>query len=409
MWSPTSSTLDIDGVPRAESSAHQEPLHDHARAVRRASAAPGTFLVSATSMGGVFGQDEAGATAPLGGGVLGFTKAYKRERPDALVKVVDVAAGAPRPVRSSTRCSPRRSSIRESSRSDIATGCAGRSRSRSGPRPTAGPGSGLGKDSVFVVTGAAGGITSAIVADLAAASGGTFYLLDLVDAPERDDAHVALLRRDRETLKRRSHRRGEGARREADARGHRQADPRRRAADAALRVGGGRVQRPAGRREYRSVNLLDSPAVTAVVEEIRQRARAHRRAPARGRDRDQPRAAGQGTARVRPRVRHQGRRLLQPAARRRRRADRRDRGVQFGGWTLRQQRPDRLQRRQRAAVLPVARHPAHAPRDARHRHRLDGVGRHRHGDARIDSRRSWRWRASRCWRRKSASRPSAAN
>ena len=34
-----------------------------------------------------------------------------------------------------------------------------------------------------MVTGAAGGITSAIVADLAGASGGTFYLLDLVAEP----------------------------------------------------------------------------------------------------------------------------------------------------------------------------------------------------------------------------------
>ena len=37
----------------------------------------------------------------------------------------------------------------------------------------------LDKNSVFVITGAAGSIVSAITADLAAASGGTFYLLDL--------------------------------------------------------------------------------------------------------------------------------------------------------------------------------------------------------------------------------------
>ena len=49
----------------------------------------GTFLISATRLGGRHGYDEAGATAPLGGAVTGFTKAYKRERPDALVKAVD--------------------------------------------------------------------------------------------------------------------------------------------------------------------------------------------------------------------------------------------------------------------------------------------------------------------------------
>ena len=52
-----------------------------------------------------------------------------------------------------------------------------------------------------MVTGAAGGITSAIVADLAAASGGTFYLLDLVAEPSRADAKIALFRQDREKLK----------------------------------------------------------------------------------------------------------------------------------------------------------------------------------------------------------------
>ena len=56
-------------------------------------AAPGTFLVSATRLGGQHGYDEAGAVAPLGGAVVGFTKTYKRERPDVLVKAVDFEAG----------------------------------------------------------------------------------------------------------------------------------------------------------------------------------------------------------------------------------------------------------------------------------------------------------------------------
>ena len=58
-------------------------------------AAPGTFLVSATRMGGLHGQTPEGATAPLGGAVAGFSKAYKRERGEALVKVVDFAPGVP--------------------------------------------------------------------------------------------------------------------------------------------------------------------------------------------------------------------------------------------------------------------------------------------------------------------------
>jgi acyl transferase domain-containing protein len=52
-------------------------------------AVPGAFLISATRLGGQHGYDEAGAAAPVGGAIVGFSKAYKRERPDALVKAVD--------------------------------------------------------------------------------------------------------------------------------------------------------------------------------------------------------------------------------------------------------------------------------------------------------------------------------
>ena len=52
-------------------------------------AGAGTFLVSATRLGGQHGYDDAGASAPLGGAVTGFTKTYKREHADAQVKAVD--------------------------------------------------------------------------------------------------------------------------------------------------------------------------------------------------------------------------------------------------------------------------------------------------------------------------------
>ncbi len=50
---------------------------------------PGTFLVSATRLGGRHGYDAAGATSVMGGAVAGFTKALARERDEVLVKVVD--------------------------------------------------------------------------------------------------------------------------------------------------------------------------------------------------------------------------------------------------------------------------------------------------------------------------------
>jgi acyl transferase domain-containing protein/NAD(P)-dependent dehydrogenase (short-subunit alcohol dehydrogenase family)/acyl carrier protein len=229
----------------------------------------GRFLLAATRMGGVFGQDEAGASAPLGGGVLGFCKAYKRERPDVLVKVVDVALdAAPTQIADvlvgETLTDPgvvevgHRDSLRWTLTLEERPAADGRSGLR------------LGRDSIIVVTGAAGGITSAIVADLAAASGGTFYLLDLVAAPAAGDAHVAQLRRDREVLKR-------TLIDEAKARGEKptpvaidkqmlgieRQDAALRAVESVVAAG--------GTAEYRAVNLLDAPVVSGVVDEIRQR------------------------------------------------------------------------------------------------------------------------------------------
>ncbi len=60
----------------------------------------------------------------------------------------------------------------------------------------------LGSDDVFLVTGAAGSIVSAIAADLANASHGTFHLLDLVPAPDPADADLARFASDRDGLKR---------------------------------------------------------------------------------------------------------------------------------------------------------------------------------------------------------------
>ena len=57
-------------------------------------------------------------------------------------------------------------------------------------------------ETTFVVTGAAGSIVSAITADLAAASGGTFHLLDLVPEPDPDDPDLERFAADRDGLKR---------------------------------------------------------------------------------------------------------------------------------------------------------------------------------------------------------------
>jgi malonyl CoA-acyl carrier protein transacylase len=247
-------------------------LHAAMRALYDSVSAPGRFLVSATRMGGLHGQSPEGATAPLGGAVAGFTKAYKREQPQALVKVVDFAPGVP-PVDvadvlvAETLVDP--GVVEVGYHDDLRWTIGLEERPAADGRPEVA----LGKDTVFVVTGAAGGITSAIVADLAAASGGTFFLLDLVPEPSPTDPKIGLLREDRERLKL-------ALIEEARARGEkptpvaidRQIQAAERA-DAALRAIEA-VEAAGGKALWRSASLLDGPAVAAIVEEVR---RAHGR------------------------------------------------------------------------------------------------------------------------------------
>jgi hypothetical protein len=164
-------------------------------------AAPGTFLISATRLGGQHGYDEAGASAPLGGAVTGFTKTYKHERPDALVKAVDFEVE-----RDAQEIA---NLLVEETLNDpgaVELGYKGGDRwtvtllerpAEPGERALV-----LDKDTVFVVTGAAGSIVSAITADLAAASGGTFYLLDLTPEPDSNNPDLKRFVSDREGLKR---------------------------------------------------------------------------------------------------------------------------------------------------------------------------------------------------------------
>ena len=143
------------------------------RALYEQVARAGTFLVSATRLGGRHGYDDAGAVAPLGGAVTGFTKAFARERPRPLVKAVDFEAGRhdADDVADAARRA-RRCATRAPSRSATRTACGGRVGARRAPAADAGRRAwSLGPDTVFVVTGAAGSIVSAITADLAAALG----------------------------------------------------------------------------------------------------------------------------------------------------------------------------------------------------------------------------------------------
>ena len=244
-------------------------LYTTMRTVYEQIAPPGTFLVCATRLGGQHGYDEAGAAAPLGGAVVGFAKAYKRERPDVLVKAVDFASE-----RDAGEIS--RSLIDETLRDPGAVEVGYKQELRwtvglqEQPAADGQPGLTLDKDSVFLITGAAGSIVSAITADLATASGGTFYLLDLVTEPDPNNPDLKRFVNDKENLKRdlfaRIQARGERAT-PALVEKELAALERGQAAQAAIDA----VRAAGGTAHYFSVNLTDADAVATVINQIRQK------------------------------------------------------------------------------------------------------------------------------------------
>jgi acyl transferase domain-containing protein/NAD(P)-dependent dehydrogenase (short-subunit alcohol dehydrogenase family)/acyl carrier protein len=232
-------------------------------------AAPGTFLVSATRLGGQHGYDEAGAVAPLGGAVVGFTKTYKRERTDALVKAVDFEVG-----HSSAEVAQLLIDeiLRDPGAVEIGYKAGLRWTVGLQEQPAADGQSGLALDenTVFLITGAAGSIVSAITADLAAASGGTFYLLDLVPEPDPNDPDLKRFLNDKEGLKRdlfaRIQARGERATPalvEKELAALERAQAARMAIDAVRAAG--------GTAHYFSINLTDADAVAKVIDQVRER------------------------------------------------------------------------------------------------------------------------------------------
>ncbi len=244
-------------------------LYSTMRALYEQIAAADTFLISATRLGGQHGYDEAGAVAPMGGAVTGFTKTYKRERPDALVKTLDfeAACGAAEVAEALLA-----ETLRDAGAVEIGHQGGLRWSISLAEQPAADgqPGLQLNENTVFLVTGAAGSIVSAITADLAAASGGTFYLLDLVPEPDPRNPDLRRLATDKEGLMRDLHAR-------IKARGER-ATPalvdkelagleRAQAAQSAIDA----VRAAGGTAHYYSVNLTDAEAVAKVVGEVRER------------------------------------------------------------------------------------------------------------------------------------------
>src|SRR5271166_90614 len=232
-------------------------------------ASPGTFLVSATRLGGQHGYDEAGAAAPLGGAVTGFTKTYKRERGDALVKAVDFEPECSTPEIANLLVEE---TLRDSGAVEIGykAGLRWTTGLQEQPAADGEPGLTLDENTVFVITGAAGSIVSAITADLASASGGTFYLLDLVPEPDPNNPDLKRFVSDKDGLKRelfaRIQARGERAT-PALVEKELAALERAQAANSAIAA----VQAAGGTAHYFSVNLTDAEAVAKIIQQVRER------------------------------------------------------------------------------------------------------------------------------------------
>ncbi|MGZ4671885.1 MAG: SDR family NAD(P)-dependent oxidoreductase, partial [Ilumatobacteraceae bacterium] len=226
----------------------------------------GTFLVTATRLGGQHGYGPDGATAPMGGAVTGFTKAYARERADALVKSVDFAVGddatmIAEQLVAETLSDPGTTEIGHAGDQRWSIALAER------PAVDGGPERSLTSDSVYVITGAAGSIVSAITIDLAA-QGGTFHLLDLIAEPDPADPDLARSVTDRDGLKHdlaeRIAARGERA---TPALVERELARLERAKAAADTIEA--VRRAGGTALWHQVDLTDSDSVAAVLGEVR--------------------------------------------------------------------------------------------------------------------------------------------
>jgi acyl transferase domain-containing protein/NAD(P)-dependent dehydrogenase (short-subunit alcohol dehydrogenase family)/acyl carrier protein len=246
-------------------------LHGAVRGLYDALGNPGAFLVAGTRMGGHHGYVAAGAQNPLGGAVTGFVKATRRERPTALVKAVDFPDGL-------TIEGMTAALLDEVERDPgaVEIGYLGGLRAAVGVETmTAIPADvktpfALGADSVFAVTGGAGAITVAIVRDLAAASRGTFYLLDARQMPpDGDRPLLEKVVKDREAAKREVFEllKAEKGRATPAQVEEKLFDLERQAGILeALRS----VEEAGGRAYYRQVDVLDAAAVKTVVDDIRQ-------------------------------------------------------------------------------------------------------------------------------------------
>jgi len=128
----------------------------------------------------------------------------------------------------------------------------------------------LGGQTVFAVTGAAGAIVSAIVADLAKASGGIFHLIDLVPEPDPADPDLIQFMSNRDSLKKTiAERLAASGTRPTPVLIERELARCERLHSALIAIQA--VRAAGGQAYYHAVDLTDPAAVASVMADIRGR------------------------------------------------------------------------------------------------------------------------------------------
>ncbi len=155
------------------------------------------FLMCASAMGGALGFFH--TENPQAGLISGFAKALKRERPNQLIKLIDVVSSA-------KGVEIAEILVNETLHDPVTTEIGYEGDSRYSVKLTDvsqdfGEGETSLKGNAFVVSGATGGITTSVLLDLAKASQGSFYLLARTQLPTKEDADLQMLRTDRNALR----------------------------------------------------------------------------------------------------------------------------------------------------------------------------------------------------------------
>jgi len=223
------------------------------------------FLVAITQSDGLHGYGSSDQSLSLKGGISGFCKSLAREDDSLLVKVVDFESGA-----DPAWMAEKAISEVTSDPAVVEVGWHGAQRWTIAALPEdrlEDQDLELGADSVFLISGGAGGISVPIARDMAVRTRGTFILLGRTDLPDEDDPNVKQALSDRAGLKKRliaeaASQKGAVTPKQIEKQLHRYEQQGR-----ILQVLEG-IRSAGAQAEYIACNVIDAAAVQQTVSDI---------------------------------------------------------------------------------------------------------------------------------------------